>query len=258
MRDFTLDMYRDLCQTIVHAGYKVTTVKGYLESLNPPLKLVVLRHDVDRSPGSALKMAELERELGLSATYYFRKRSHTFKPEVITTIAQMGHEIGYHYEALTKARGDYKKAIQIFRDELDEFRELCNVVTISMHGSPLSKYDNRDLWRQYDFRDFGVIGEAYLSIDYDKVVYLSDTGRTWSSRRYNIRDKIGKGHGVDIETTTDLISLLETKQIRQLCILSHPNRWSEGRMEYFKAEFCDFVFNQGKNLIALLRSGPDH
>lgn len=39
---------------------------------NPLEKVVILRHDVDRLPGNALKMARLEHEMGVQATYYFR------------------------------------------------------------------------------------------------------------------------------------------------------------------------------------------
>ena len=107
-------------------------------------------------------MAELEHELGIQSTYYFRV-PYTFKPDIIGKIRGLGHEVGYHYEVLSKANGDYEKAVELFEQELNEFRKICEVKTICMHGSPLSKYDNRDLWTRYDFRDFGIVGEAYLS-----------------------------------------------------------------------------------------------
>jgi len=245
-RDFTLDKYRELCQAIIGSGYGLVTVRGYLENRDLPSKVVILRHDVDRKPGNALRMAELERELGLSATYYFRKRRHTFKPKIIRSIARMGHEIGYHYEALVTAGGNCEKAIQIFEDELNEFREICDVATISMHGSPLWKHDNRDLWQRYDFREFGIIGEAYLSIDYDRVAYLSDTGRTWDSRKYNIRDIVAGGNAPQIDTTDDLISLFESKEIGQLCILVHPNRWPRSKLDWMKGFVSDALINHAK------------
>lgn len=45
-----------------------------------------------------------------------------------------------------------------------------------MHGNPLSPRDNRELWKKYKFKDFGIIGEAYLSIDFNEVSYFTDTG----------------------------------------------------------------------------------
>ena len=65
--------------------------------------MVVLRHDIDRKPMNALRMAELEYELGIQSTYYFRFPC-TFKPEIIRKIRDLGHEVGYHYEVLSKAK----------------------------------------------------------------------------------------------------------------------------------------------------------
>jgi len=59
-----------------------------------------------------------------------------------------------------------------------------------MHGSPLSKYDSRDLWKVYDYRDYGIIGEPYFDIDFSKVLYLTDTGRRWDGDKVNIRDRV--------------------------------------------------------------------
>jgi hypothetical protein len=39
-----------------------------------------------------------------------------------------------------------------------------------MHGSVLSKYDNRDL-ESYDYRDFGISAEAYLSLGIIFIIY---------------------------------------------------------------------------------------
>jgi hypothetical protein len=47
-------------------------------------------------------MAELEHELGIQSTYYFRF-PYTFKPDIIGKIHDLGHEVGYHYEVLSKA-----------------------------------------------------------------------------------------------------------------------------------------------------------
>jgi len=52
----------------------------------------------------------------------------------------------------------WEKAIENFRVNLEKFRKIYPVKKICMHGSPLSKYDNRLLWEKYDYRDFGIIG----------------------------------------------------------------------------------------------------
>ena len=86
MRDFTLKKYKDLCLGLLDSGYTPLTVYSYLkEQKNNNNKLAVLRHDIDRKPKNALRMAELEHELGIQSTYYFRV-PYTFKPEIIRKI----------------------------------------------------------------------------------------------------------------------------------------------------------------------------
>jgi len=51
----------------------------------------------------------------------------------------------------------FQLAICDFERNLEKLRELYPVKTICMHGSPLSKWDNRDLWKRYNYRDYGII-----------------------------------------------------------------------------------------------------
>jgi hypothetical protein len=88
---------------LLDSGYTPLTVYSYLVLEGKKNnKLVVLRHDIDRKQKNALRMAKLEHELGIQSTYYFRF-PYTFKPELIGKIHDLGHEVGYHYEVLSKA-----------------------------------------------------------------------------------------------------------------------------------------------------------
>ena len=90
--DFTLSRYNDLCLALLDSGYTSLTVYSYFEGQNNNNKLIVLRHDIDRKPMNALKMAELEHELGIQSTYYFRF-PYTFKSDIIKRINGLGHEL---------------------------------------------------------------------------------------------------------------------------------------------------------------------
>ena len=199
--DFTLKIYERLLKSLLSNHYTFYTFQDKhqrclsglftTQLFNSPL--IVLRHDVDRKPKNALKMAHLEAEMGIKASYYFRIPK-TFQPEIIKQIAELGHEIGYHYENLSflSKRKDFRKlktpqnpklkneffkaALKDFEEKLNKLRELYPVKTICMHGSPLSKWDNRDLWKKYDYRDFGIIAEPYFDIDFNEVFYITDTG----------------------------------------------------------------------------------
>ncbi|MBN1932426.1 MAG: hypothetical protein JW786_12550, partial [Desulfobacterales bacterium] len=155
-----------------------------------PEKVVILRHDVDKIPLHSLRTAEMENELGIKGTYYFRVIKNELSGEVINNIAKMGHEIGYHYDDLNDAGGDSEKARDLFQKNLALLRKVAPVNTACMHGSPLSRHDNKDLWKHADYREFGIIGEPYFDIDFTKVLYLTDTGRRWDGDRVSIRDRV--------------------------------------------------------------------
>jgi hypothetical protein len=252
--DFTLSKYREMCQAILASGYSTWPIARYMATRDAPGLVALLRHDVDRRPGSALRMAQLEHELGIQATYYVRTTPSVFRPTILKGIAAMGHEIGYHYETLAKAQGDMRRAIRLFEQELAQLRQICDIETISMHGAPLSPYDNRDLWRQHDFRQFGLLGETYLSLSYERLVYLTDTGRSWSEDRYNLRDKVAQEHpGPDLRTTDDLISAIHDHRFAHICILTHPERWARNIGEWVISTVLDFAANQVKRGILLVR-----
>ena len=70
--DFTIATYKRLIQAFKDNGYRMVTVRTFIEE-DCSGKVIALRHDVDEQPRNALKMAEVERDLGVCATYYFRR-----------------------------------------------------------------------------------------------------------------------------------------------------------------------------------------
>ena len=86
-----------------------------------------------------------------SYNYYFRFKKGVYDPEIMTGIFNLGHEIGYHYEVLSETKGDSDKAIKLFEKQLSEFRQIIPVNTICMHGSPMYKWNELDLWNFHDF-----------------------------------------------------------------------------------------------------------
>lgn len=244
--DFTSYKFLQLCEAISNT-YPTVTMIEYLDKQHPE-RFVLMRHDVDRIPERALVTAKIEYDLGIRSTYYFRTIKSVFKPDIIRQIKDMGHEIGYHYETLSEAHGDPKKAIELFQSHLDALRKICEIKTICMHGRPLSKFDNRELWKHYDFKDFELKGEAYLSIG-DNLNYFSDTGRTWGLGS-NLRDYIpGKNVQAFANTTDDLIGLIERKDLNNLYILSHPERWPSSTIGWGLYYSVDLSVNIGKKIM---------
>lgn len=248
MKDFTLHMYRELCLAILE-NYQSTTVYDYISS--PRDCISIIRHDVDKMPQNSLAMAKLESELGIQSTYYFRTNPDVFDLSIIEKIHNLGHEIGYHYEVLDKARGDPVRAILLFEQELKMFPN--PVKTICMHGNPLSPWDNRDLWKQYDFRDLGIIGEAYLSIDFKNILYFSDTGRTWQNT-YSVKDYTNSPTEKQstIHSTMDLTRLCRNTR-ENICLVTHPQRWNDIFFPWISELFFQTIKNEGKAMIKNIR-----
>ena len=160
MRDFTLNKYTELLLGLKKGGYRFLTFEQYcLEKASlDDVQYVILRHDVDLKAENSLAIARIVHSFDIKASCYFRVVKQSNKPEIIKAIAGLGHEIGYHYEDMALCGGNPEKAIEHFRKQLDYFRRFYPIKTICMHGAPRSKYDGRNLWKQYDYHDYGIVG----------------------------------------------------------------------------------------------------
>lgn len=226
--DFTFRKYSQILEAIVESRYPVYTIYDYVvanrhDTLHE--RYIILRHDVDGNLSNALKMAELEHSLGIRATYYFRMKKSVFDPDSVRKIAELDHEIGYHYEHLPDAKGEIDKAKKIFEKNLKTLRKIAEVKTACMHGRPFSKYDSRDFWKYYKLEDFDLIAEPYLSIDYTDMFYFTDTGQAWDNQKFNIRDVVVSKGNMGIRCSDDLIRLIRRTQFDKAAFLIHTNRW---------------------------------
>lgn len=285
-KDFTLSTYRQLLSAIIKGGYSIVTFEDWCDN-KAHGRYVILRHDVDLNANNSLVVARIEAEMGIRASYYFRVIPQSNIPSVITEIADLGHEIGYHYEDLSLFKGDRDKSIEHFERQLTYFRQFYPVRTICMHGSPASKWDNRDLWKTFNYTDFGIVGEPYfdlLSSENERagnLLYLTDTGRMWDGDKYNVRDKIRTNKriasqsqtGLDktmrkdiysvgnrdlkMHTSFDVIDWLRSVADKdQIMITTHPQRWTDNSLEWYS----ELLKQRVKNLIKsfLLTSRTDY
>ena len=108
--DFTQNIYRELLASLLKSGYSFQTFEEFVTK--PEQKVVVLRHDVDKLPKNAVNLANIEKDLGIKASYYYRIVKQSNVPELIEKVKDLGHEIGYHYEDLTLAKGNKELAIK--------------------------------------------------------------------------------------------------------------------------------------------------
>jgi len=238
--------FGQLLESLLAAGYEFRTFAAFMTQGCSPDRLVILRHDVDARPDNALRCARLEAGFGIRGTYYFRSVKKSFNREIMARIAELGHEIGYHYEDLARCRGDFMRAITMFEDHLSTFRNLYPVTTICMHGSPLSKWDNRRLWQRFNYRDYGIIGEPYFDVDFRQVAYLTDTGRSWNNGRVSVRDKVDANLICPFRSTYDIGDAARQERLpAKTMITIHPQRWHDNYARWVQ----ELVVQNQKNLI---------
>lgn len=282
MRDFTLIIYKNLLAELIKTKYKFITFVEFMEKRPEEKKLIILRHDVDKNPLRSLRTAELENELEIKSTYFFRVVKNKLAARAITRIAKLGHEIGYHYDDLNAANGVIGNALDLFQKNLAKLRELAPVKTACMHGSPMSKYDNREMWKDRSYKEFGIVGEPYFDIDFNEVLYLTDTGRMWDGDKVSIRDKvIGNGLWVmgkredrrqksevreqnikssrgavcdppalQFHSTMDIIKALRNNQLPDKIMLTiHPQRWTDNDFLWIR----ELIWQKFKNLIKYMK-----
>lgn len=250
MPDFTLEIYKQLLKALCGKDYHFQPFSEFLA--NPENRSIILRHDVDKMPQNSLTMARIENEMGLRGTYNFRIKPVSWDEEIIREIASMGHEIGYHYEELATHKGDYNKAFEAFSQNLEQLRALAPVSTITMHGSPTSKHDSRDLWRHFNYRELGLKGEPYLDLDFSNMLYLTDTGRRWDGSNVSVRDKVNgkinaalKNNGYRIRASQDIIKAAEERALPDRIMFTiHPQRWNSNVYQWTK----EFILQNTKNI----------
>jgi hypothetical protein len=271
--DFTLNQYKPLLEALLKQGFSFQTFEGFV--VKPKPRVLVLRHDVDKRPQNSLRFAKIQAALGIKGTYYFRMHKHSYNKELIKAIADLGHEIGYHYETMDSVSSKFKvksskldsiasneKLIDMAYEEfcvnLEKFRKIVEIKTISMHGSPLSSYDNRSIWQKYDYKKLGIIAEPYFDLDFNKTFYITDTGRRWDGDKFNVRDKATEENpltnkdflNLHFHSTQDLIETIEQGKLpKQAMFNFHPQRWNDNGFLWVKELVLQNLKNQVKRFL---------
>ncbi len=217
--------YRTLLRIALEQGYSVLSLEAWLAE--PELAAgepqLVLRHDVDQHPASALRMARIEGELGLLSTWYFRWR--TARAAVVQEIRSQGHAVGLHYETLPRellrrglgpsgADELIPEARELLRRELAGFAELFGPVRSACpHGDTrMPGVHNGVLLLDRDWSDYGLRWDANAAMSSRPLdVWLTDRSAPEGSWKEGL----------------DPIDLLIDRRSPILAVV-HPNNWVSG------------------------------
>lgn len=211
--------------TAIDQGYALVSLESWLADPEcvGEADVMLLRHDVDQCPAAALRMAAIEAELGIHSTWYFRWR--TARSEIIKAIRAAGHDVGLHYETLTRellrrglGRDDaaslVPEARSLLREELAAFAELHGPARSTCpHGDTrIQGVHNGVLLQGENLSAYGVQWEANAAVGRLPLdVWLTDR----SSAEGGWKDSL------------DPIDLLVDRRSPILAVV-HPNNWVSG------------------------------
>ena len=100
------------------------------------------------------------------------------------------------------------------------------------------------MWSNYNHKDFGIIGEPCLSIDYNEVLYLINTGRTWNGEKVSVKDVVNSLNVSKVSSIQGVIDLLCSEQYKHIGLLAHPNKWCDN----FGSWLWELVWLNTKNV----------
>jgi len=248
IRDFTLSSFRSLVESLLSQGFVFLDLESFIGS--DDRKKVFLRHDVDRYTMQVARFAELEQELGICSTYYFRMPQSYQHREIIKAVSVHACRVGYHYEDLSASRGNLPLAISSFEKNLSYLRTLAPVNSICMHGNALSTVNNLGLWKAHDFRKYRLHGDPYLSIDHHKVLYLTDTGRRWNGKGISRWDKVKNAHDYHPKSTSGIIEDIKNDRLPpaiHFCI--HPEHYFDDPYAWMGYKYFQLLKNTAKKVV---------
>jgi len=243
--------YRTLLSAALDGGYEVLSLDEWFHHRpDAAARVLVLRHDVDQQPVSALRMAAIERELGLRSTWYFRWR--TAHPSVIDAIAADGGAVGLHYETLTRAlltTGASRASPELIERCRDELRQ--EIATFARRHGPTHSIcphgdtrvpgvDNLVLLRYQDPAAFGV------AFDGNEVMRGRLLGAWLTDRR----------GGASWKDDADPLALMRDRTSPIFAII-HPNNWAS-RADAGRDRLLRRLLPDAARLPRPIRSGSDH
>ena len=238
-----LNEYREILLLALKLRYEINSVCSFWEKvkagLNKNLQYLILRHDIDTDVCTAKKFFEIECDLQVKASYYFRL--FTTNVSFMQEIERKMGEASYHYEELAtfakERRLKTKEAVHAHMQEIKE-RFASNLVnlrkktglpmkTVASHGDFVNRFlgiTNCEILKDIVFRN---------SLGIDLEVYDSQMMSVVTSRH---SDTAYPRFWIPTFPQDAL-----NKRERVVYILTHPRHWQANIRENLKDDFARMV-----------------
>lgn len=99
---WTYSDYKKTLNQFKDSGYSITSFKEFINS--PSQKHLILRHDIDFNLNAAFKIAQIDNQLGINSSFFFRVCANGYNLsaapaiKIINEFKEMGHELGLHLD----------------------------------------------------------------------------------------------------------------------------------------------------------------
>jgi len=208
--EFTYEHYKECIKSAKKLGFSFYTMHDFLDK-KPKSKFILMRHDIDLSLKSALKIAEIENSLKIKSTYFIRTNGifNVFSGKnsaIVRKISELGHEIGIHYDSDITVKKDFVKEMMEIKRDIEKIikKRIFGTSLHKVKKSGIKNEINKLNFAEEYLNDLELEYDAYSDIFIRKMKYISDSARKW-------REECMCGH---------------IKKEDKFCILTHPIWWS--------------------------------
>lgn len=208
--DFTEDHYRSLL-TLAKQNFKFIGFNEVKQAVEKKERVILWRHDLDFSIHRAYRLAEIEHECGIRATYFIHFHNEFYnllEKEIvllIKKIIELGHTIGLHFDTHFYNIEDVSSLEEYLVFEKQMVKKIFNVdvEVFSFHNTTPFTMSCQN-WT------YGGLINTYASFFQKEAEYCSDSNGYW---RYN-----------------RLYDVLNNTTAQTLQVLTHPEWWQEMKM----------------------------
>lgn len=175
---FTLSGYETMLSEGLKSNYDFLDFRNVNKDTSK--KVCYLRHDIDADVSAALKIAEVESKLGISATYFFMLRSPVYNlfsranQRFVENILKLNHNIGLHFDENFSCH--YNTSLQEFIEKELKILELnfgikTNIVSFHQPSERVLKNEIK----------LTNVVHTYNKELFAGIHYVSDSNKNWRS-----------------------------------------------------------------------------
>ena len=195
---FTYESYKRMIELLRTHGYEFAGYHDYEGNE----KCVILRHDIDNSIEKAVRLAEIENEIGVRSTYFVLLTSDFYNVASakslagLKRIADLGHGIGLHFDEIAYPEESRNDVPGLIKREADILGQV-----LGMHIRSVSMHRPSKATLAADYKIPGLVN-SYGQTFFHDFKYLSDSRRRW---REPVLDIISKEEAQRLHILTHAI-----------------------------------------------------